>query len=213
MLPLGANPLLTEHSPFQGCRSVQGYPRKEIATAGTIYNCGAYERVFIVEETIYNTVEYTVPSGVDTLSIQGYGARGASAQQTWRQLYDKFRVVSTTSNGSTVYNPPVNMGRYQGAMPANYCDAVQYFSGYSTQACYNHVDQSFWQETSPATLGEAVTAFGRTLYGGYGGSNPSMQTIDDIPVVAGDVSTIVVPGGGQITISYYRNVNTNEKIL
>ena len=54
----------------------------------------------------------------------------------------------------------------------------------------------------PATTGAAATAFGKTFAGGTGGAAPT-NSYTDVAITSGNSYPIVVPAGGQVTISYF----------
>lgn len=163
---------------------------------------GRRAQLVTVTQTSNGTL--TIPAGVSTVTVSGYGAPGQPARQESQEGYTYREVITIYPwNGAAPFTVNGGSGSGSGPAPSNYCDGYVPPSGQENgnQVCY-YFTGSATTITIPATTGAAASGIGKTFPGGVGGPATPVA-YSNVPVTPGASYPVTVPPGGSITITYY----------
>lgn len=149
----------------------------------------------------------TIPLGVSNLvSLIGKGQDGSPQIALPVNGYNKtttsYYYTASTGQTATLGTSTVFVESDFVPTPETYCDLpTTYPNGDQFYNCYTRVFAT-GTHTYPPSNGLSTTGFGQTFPGGTGGPASSV-TMLNVPVTGGASYSLVIPGGGSITISYY----------
>lgn len=163
----------------------------------------------LVSETFTTNTTWPAPMTTNSLeTLVGKGGSGTAADPGVA-VYDRHkRIFKQRRDDGTVeeFDGGWTYGYGIGSPPADYCDALVSTPGDPTysasQTCYDFADGGIAGQQDPTT-GAATTAFGKSFPGGVGGQATPV-TYNNVAVTPGNPYSLVIPGGGSITITYYR---------
>lgn len=147
---------------------------------------------------------FIVPSGVTSVNMSGYGARGTDAGTVEVGGYNtSFTTTSYEANGNS-NSTSGSLGFSYGPVPFDYCESGPGGGIYVyTVTCYYYSYEGR-NEYRPATTGASATGLGRSFPGSTGNIAPPTTNFQNVAVTPGANNNIIVPSGGRITISWVR---------